>query len=111
MKPLDLALKYMEIFYSDNDIEALGQILAKNFLFEGPFYQFDSAGDYLDSLRGDTREGLAYDLIKSFEDESSACLIYQFSKAGISIPMAQMFEIDGDKIGKIVLIFDTGSFT
>ena len=111
MAPLDLALKYMEIFYSDTDIEALGQILAKSFTFEGPLFQFDSAEDYLDSLRGDAREGLAYDLIKSFEDESSACLIYQFSKPGISIPMAQMFEIDGDKIGKVVLIFDTRAFT
>jgi len=111
MKPLDLAFKYMEIFYSDSDIEALGQILAKNLTFEGPFFQFDSAEDYLDSLRGDSREGLSYDLIKSFENESSACLIYQFSKPDISIPMAQMFEIDGDKIGKIVLVFDTGAFT
>jgi hypothetical protein len=111
MEPLDLALNYMEIFYSDSDIEALGQILAKNLSFEGPFFQFDSAEDYLNSLRGDSREGLAYELIKSFADEASACLIYQFSKPGISMPMAQMFETDGDKIGKIVLIFDTGAFT
>lgn len=110
MTPLDLALKYMEIFYSNTDIETLGQILTADLSFEGPFFQFDCADDYLESVRDDPREGLAYELIRSFEDSSSACLVYQFSKPGISIPMAQLFEIEDGKISRIVLIFDTGAF-
>ena len=111
MKSLDLALKYMNIFYSNTDIMALRPLLADNLVFEGPLFQFDSARAYLDSLKGDDRAGLAYKIIQSFESESSACLIYQFSKPGISVPMAQLFEIEDDKISKIVLIFDTGPFT
>lgn len=111
MKPLDLALKYMNIFYSSTDITALRPLLADNLVFEGPLFQFDSAEAYLDSLKGDDRAGLSYELIQSFAQESSACVIYQFSKPGISVPMAQLFEIEEEKISKIVLIFDTGPFT
>ena len=35
MKPLDLALKYMEIFYSGGDVDELSQILAVDLTFEG----------------------------------------------------------------------------
>ncbi len=110
MRPLALALKYMEIFYGGSDIEALRPLFAKDLTFEGPFFTFDSADAYLDSLRKDPPEGLDYELITTFENGSHVCLIYQFSKPGISIPMAQLFEIEDDKISKIVLIFDTGAF-
>ena len=110
MRPLALALKYMEIFYGGSDIEALRPLFAKDLTFEGPFYTFDSAEAYLDSLRKEPPEGLDYELLQTFEKESHVCLIYQFSKPGISIPMAQLFEIENDKISKIILIFDTGAF-
>ena len=110
MSPKPLALKYMNIFYSNADIDALRPILAENLRFEGPFYQFDTAEAYLNSLRDDSRDGLAYQLIKSFSGESSACLIYRFSKPGLSTPMAQLFEVKGDKISRITLIFDTQLF-
>ncbi len=54
---------------------------------------------------------MTYKIIESFENDSCACLIYQFSKEGISVPMVQLFEIDDDKISKFVLIFDTAAFT
>ncbi len=110
MSPLELAHKYMEIFFSGGDIEELGHIFSKDFTFSGPFYEFDSAEAYLDSLRSDPPENFCYELIRSFENESSACLVYQFSKTGISTPMAQMFEVSNGKICKILLIFDTGPF-
>ena len=110
MNPLDLALQYMDIFYSTREIDVLAPLLAENLVFQGPFYQFDSAEAYLASLRGDSRAGLTYSLIHSVADATSACLIYQFSKPGISTPMAQLFEIRGGKIKKIILIFDTKVF-
>jgi len=110
MTPLDLALTYMNIFYDDGDIEALADILADDLIFEGPLFTFDSAGAYLASLREGPPEGMHYELIKTFADESSACLIYRFSKPGISTPMAQLFEVTSGKINKITLIFDSGPF-
>lgn len=110
MKPLDLAMKYMEVFFSGRNIEHLDQLLARNLTFEGPFCKFSSAGEYLDSLRRDPPEGMRYKILKSFENESCACLIYQFAKPGVTVPMAQIFEIEKNKIRKIILIFDTGLF-
>ncbi len=111
MKPLDAALRYMGIFFSGSDLEALRPLFADDLIFEGPFYTFDSAEAYLDSLRDDPPEGMTYDILASFESASSACLIYQFSKPGVQTPMAQLFEMEGGVIRKITLIFDTGVFS
>lgn len=111
MKPLDLALKYMEIFYSGKNIERLNQLFSDDFSFYGPLVQFDSAKDYVNSLINDPPDGLNCKIIKAFESDSSACLIYEFSKPGICVPMAQLFETKNDKISKIQLIFDSKAFT
>ncbi|MHA1988712.1 MAG: nuclear transport factor 2 family protein [Promethearchaeota archaeon] len=107
MKPLDLALLYMQIFYSEKDVKELREISAKDLTFIGPLYKYNSAQDYINSLIEDPPGRTKYEIVKSFEDENSACLIYQFSKEGVSVPMAQMFEVENDKIKKINLIFDT----
>lgn len=111
MEPLQLALKYMEIFFSGENIEELSQLLTNDFSFSGPFYKFDSAEDYIESLQSDPPEGFEYEIIRSFESKSSACLFYQFTKRGVSTPMAQMFEVSNGKISKVLLIFDTAAFT
>lgn len=110
MKALDLAMQYMEIFYSGSDIETLSPLFANDFIFEGPFFHFDSAKGYLDSLRKNPPKDMNYEIIYSFEKENCACLIYQFSKKDKSTPMAQVFDLSGDKIHKIILIFDTSTF-
>ena len=48
-----------------------------------------------------------YSLIKSFQDQLSAYLIYLFSKTGIETTMCQLFEIQNNKIRRLELIFDT----
>lgn len=110
MRPLELALTYMEIVFDGKDVAALRSLLAPDCVFKGPFYEFDTAKAYIESLEADPPEGFEYRILEVFESESSACLIYQFSKPGISIPMAQLFEVTEDKISKILLIFDTGAF-
>ena len=102
MKPLDLARRYMEIFFSGSDLEALYPLFADDLVFEGPFYTFDSAEAYLDSLRNDPPEDMTYELVASFESASSACLIYQFSKPGVQTPIAQLFEIEDQKMSQSV---------
>ena len=107
----DIAKKYMEIFYSGKNIEELNPLLAPNLKFEGPFYKFNSAEEYLNSLKKDPPKAMRYEIIQSFEKGSSVCLIYQFSKPGVSVTMAQLFEMGNDKITKILLIFDTSAFS
>lgn len=111
MSPLDLVLSYMEIVFDGTSVGALCPLLAEDCTFEGPFYQFDTAEAYIQSLEAEPPEGFEYRIIQTFERESSVCLVYHFSKPGISVPMAQVFEISEGKISKILLIFDTGAFT
>lgn len=110
MTLLETALKYMEIFFSGENIDELRSLLTDDFKFEGPFYQFDTADDYIGSLKKDPPEKFGFEILHSFESESAVCLVYQFSKPGISTPMTQVFQFRENKICKIVLIFDSGIF-
>lgn len=100
----------MDCVFSGTNVEALNDLLADEFSFKGPFYEFDSADAYIQSLQSDPPQGFEYEIIQSFETEACACLVYQFSKPGVSVPMAQIFDISDGKISKILLIFDTQSF-
>jgi len=100
----------MQIFYSGSDIEEVREILAEDLTFIGPLYKFNSAEDYINSLIINPPQGMKYEIIRSFEDKNSVCLIYQFSKEGVSVPIAQLFEVVGEKISKIIIIFDTTAF-
>lgn len=110
MKPIELAQKYMEIFFSGENVEDLSGLFADEFSFVGPFYRFDSALAYIDSLQSDPPQKCEFQILHTFEKTSSVCFIYQFIKPGISTPMAQTFEIRGGKICNVLLIFDTGVF-
>ena len=100
----------MEIVFSTGDFDQLRHILADNLQFRGPFYSFDTASDYINSLQADPPKDFKYQVLKSYEDSLSACLVYNFSKPGISTNMTQIFDIDNNKIKSTHLIFDTGAF-
>lgn len=111
MTPIELAKNFMEIFYSGQNPDELGSLLSSEFTFEGPLYKFDHVTDYIQSLKNDPPIDFQYSVIAEYENESSACLLYQFSKPGITVPMAQYFEITRGKISHIRLIFDARDFT
>lgn len=101
----------MKVVFSGENLEALNELLADEFTFKGPFYEFDSANAFIQSLQSDPPQDFEYEIIQSFETESCACLVYQFFKPGVSVPMAQVFETRGNKISKILLIFDAREFS
>ena len=86
------------------------EIFAENLIFEGPFQCTTSAKDYINSLRKDPPSNVSYEIEEVFENENSACFMYQFSKPGVKTRMAQTFDINDGKITKIKLVFDTRSF-
>ncbi len=110
MKPLELASKYLEIFFSGKNLDDLKNLFADNLTFNGPFYKFSSADDYINSLKKDPPKGMKHEIIKSFEDKNSACVIYKFKKGNVSTPMAQLFETENGKLSKMVLIFNSKDF-
>ncbi len=110
MTPLELAEKYMQCVFKTGNLEELRSVLTDDLQFRGPFFNFDSANAYIKSLRDDPPKDFEYKIIKRYSDDSSACLIYQFSKPNITTPMAQTFEVVNGKIKSILLIFDTRPF-
>ncbi len=110
MRPLDLAKTYLEIFYSGHDIEKLGSILAEDLVFDGPFFNFTDSKSYIDSLSQSPPAGMTHDIGHAYEDDFSACIIYSIEKPGVKVDMSQFFEIENDKIKRILLIFDGSKF-
>ena len=85
---MELALKYMEIFFSEENIEKLSQLFAEDFTFRGPLYEFDSAEDYINSLKSNPPHGFADEIIGSFEN-MLLCLSH------LSIYQAWRIHLDG----------------
>lgn len=58
MTPLDLASRYMEILFHSGNINELARLFSDHFTFRGPFFSFDSADDYLSSLKVGSAKGI-----------------------------------------------------
>lgn len=111
MSPLELARSYMEIFFSGERMERLAPLLADDFTFRGPLYGYDSADACIRALREAPAEGCRYSILYEYENDTSACLVYRFTKRDISVPMAQNFATRNGKICSILLVFDAREFT
>lgn len=110
-KPVDLAERYMKAFFGRAPLEKMSELFSDDLVFEGPFHKYASAKQYIDALMEDPPKDVNYVLERIYEDESSVCLIYTFSKHGLETRMVQMFEVADGKICKIHLVFDTRAFT
>ena len=110
MTPLERANTYMEIIFSGKNMERLREILTDDFTFSGPLYQFGSAAEYIDAMGEDPLAGAGYTITSAFENENAACLIYNFTKPGVSTPMAQTFTMRDGKICRVELLFDPRPF-
>lgn len=111
MTPLETAGKYMDILFDEGDLDELFDLFTAELRFKGPLYRFETAEAYINSLKKDPPEGFHFRILKTYVDDSSVCLIYEFSKADITTPMAQLFEFEDGLISKIELIFDATRFT
>ena len=110
MDAITLAREFLRIFYGDGDLEELNSILAEDLEFSGPFIQTKTAEAYMAALRKSPPQEMDYDILYEFESNCSACVIYRFSKPGVDVSMAQIFEAIDGKISKIILIFDSSKF-
>lgn len=107
MRPIELAAGYMAHYYGDQDWDALARLCDDQLRFEGPLHEYDCARDYLDALAADPPQDCRYRMLRTFEDDDGACLWYEFIGHGLSITMAQYFEVRNGKISAIRLVFDT----
>lgn len=100
----------MDILFNNGELDNLLDLFADNFHFSGPFYEFGSAQAYVDALKAGPPRDFSYETIGAWENESSACIMYRFSKPGVSVPMSQYFETSNGKISRMLLVFDTAPF-
>jgi len=100
----------MTILFGDGDLEQLMTLFADEFHFSGPFYEFGSARAYVDALKAGPLRDYSYETIGEFENNDSACILFRFSRPGVSVVMSGYFGISHDKIDKVLLIFDTAPF-
>jgi len=98
-------------YFCEGDIDRLSALLTEDFCFKGPFIECTSREEYIASLKETPTENCQIELLKSFEGQKEACLIYTLMKPGISTPMAQYFRFnDEGKIAETLLVFDTAAF-
>lgn len=107
---LGLTMEYMDIVYSGQDMQRLESILSEDCGFVGPWAEYDSANAYIRAMEENPLVDASYQMLNRFVEGNQVCLVYQFSKPGVSIPMVQVFETQAGRIHHIRLIFDTTAF-
>lgn len=108
MSRRDTVLAFLAHF-CDGDVDRLEPLLAEDLQFFGPFYHFGSRYAYLQSLRDDPPEKCHLKVLSLTESGDDVCVFYDYEKAGQSITVAQLCRFNGDRIGEILLVFDTGA--
>jgi len=110
LTPIDLAYRFLDIFFSGRDFDRLFDILADDLKFSGPFCEFTSAQEYVASIEVQPPIECTYQVLYVFEGASVVNLIYEFSKPETQAKISQLFEVKDGKIVTILLIFDSAQF-
>ncbi|MEM9024851.1 MAG: nuclear transport factor 2 family protein [Bacteroidota bacterium] len=110
MNPVERARLYLDVIFVSRAWERLRSVMTDDCSFKGPFFQFESADEYIDVMRSDPPDESEYELVETFQNESSVCVWYRFSKPDLTSMMAQRFVIRDQKIHHIDLVFDAVDF-
>jgi hypothetical protein len=106
MTKRDVVLEFLRCFCSA-DIEALEPLLSEDLCFSGPYHRFRSRDAYIRSLRNDPPEKCSYRLIGLAEAGNEVYVFYDYEKPDESVTIAQLCRFKDDKIGEILLVFDS----
>ena len=101
----EIALEYIRHFCA-GDIEGLKPLLARNLKFSGTFHSFDSADEYLRSLKSDPPIKCQYRILSITENTDSVALFYEYEKPNGVMQIAQLFKMSKLQIDEILLVFD-----
>lgn len=106
MTKRDIALVYLSCFCA-GDIEGLVPLLAEDLCFRGTLHTFQSATDYLDSLRDNPPVVCDFTVVSITENRDSVAMFYELTKPNHPLSVAQLFRFREDKICEVLLIFDS----
>jgi hypothetical protein len=111
MSPAELAKIYLMSFFGEKPLEDMRSILNEDLKFTGPFYKYNTADDYIQSLKENMPiDAVSYRILQEFENENTCCIAYQSNNQGADETMAQLFEVNENKITRIRLLFDASKF-
>jgi len=106
----NLVHRYLRVFFVTHNFSELAEILATEMIFTGPFFESDTAQDYIASLERDPPTGCSYNLLHLIEENNQVVAVYDFKKGTIKTVMAQYFHFRDNLINRIRLVFDTSVF-
>ena len=105
MNKQEIVLEYLRCF-CDRDTDGLEHLLANDLKFEGTFHKFDSAAEYIHSLKNDPPEKAKFNILSITENKGSLAVFYEYQKPQSVTRIAQLFKFKGPKISEILLVFD-----
>lgn len=105
----EIAIEFVQRFCA-GDVEALAPLLAEDLRFTGPFFQFESAVEYLDVLREGPSEPGECRLLSVTEDADSVSIFYDYVKTDRVLTVAQLFKFNDRKICETLVVFDGRGF-
>ncbi|WP_281559826.1 hypothetical protein [Thalassomonas sp. RHCl1] len=111
MNTIELAKKYLDVFFKTQEFDSLYEIFDEELDFKGPFLQSYSAKAYIESLKAAPWESCEYEIREEYENSNSACITYLFRKGRKCTLMSQQFWGTNGKINKVRLIFNAADIT
>ena len=106
----DIALEYLRCFCA-GDIDGLEPLLATDLKLEGTLGSYESASEYLNSLRSDPPDRSEYSVSSVTEGEDSVAIFYEYQKPAGKLTIGQLFKIREGRIREVLLVFDGRGFS
>jgi len=108
--PRDIVETYFGAWTS-KDFDTARSLLRDDLSFTGPIDTFDNADSLIESLTGLSSILESADIRRVFVDGDEVCVFYDLhtGPAGTA-PVAEWYQVRGDRIGRIQAIFDARPF-
>jgi hypothetical protein len=109
MNNQEVALEFIERFCA-GDINGIEHLLSADLRFRGPFYEFNSAEEYITSLLSNPPERCGFNILSITEGDDSLAVFYDYKKPEGVIRIAQLFKFKELLISEMLLVFDGRGF-
>jgi ketosteroid isomerase-like protein len=111
----DATTRLVDAYYdcwASGDFERFSEILADDFAFRGAMDRADGPGAFVELVKRNAPMfgGARFADVRRIIDGPRAVSIYTFQVGAAQVPMAEAFEVHGDRISRIDLYFDPAQF-
>ena len=98
--------------WGSGEFDRVGALLTDDFRFRGPMDSADGPDAFVALIRRNAPlfGEVAFEDVRRVVDGDRAVNLYEFVAGPARVPMAEAFEVRGDRIARIDLYFDPSSF-